>query len=172
MKVLGKIEGPQDAVNKEYVDSLLEPGGGGEQPEGDYATKEELTNLTNEIIDNEEVTAAALIDHENRVANLEDGIPSTYTKKQSFDTAIQELTQNIIDNEEITAAALIDLCKRVEANKKEVKDTYAEKATTNESIDNLKAEVIDNEEVTAAALIYLINQIKSLDARLRALENN
>lgn len=82
MKVLGKIEGPQDAVNKEYVDSLLEPGGGGEQPEGDYATKEELTNLANEMVANEEIVASSLNDLEERKASkeyVEDAITSAIT---------------------------------------------------------------------------------------------
>lgn len=108
MKVLGKIEGPQDAVNKEYVDSLLEPGGGGEQPEDGYATKEE-------VIDDEEVVAVALHNHEDRIAGLEKSIPSTYAKIELLNATKEELIKLILENEEVAAAALTDLNNRIRA---------------------------------------------------------
>lgn len=115
MKVLGKIEGPQDAVNKEYVDSLLEPGGGGEQPEGDYATKEELTNLANEMVANEEVHAAAYSDLDSRLKDIGSLISGVAVTKEEFQEGLQAITDEIIANEEVHAAALTDLNSRLAA---------------------------------------------------------
>lgn len=75
------------------------------------ATKKELTNLANEIIDSEEVVATALTNHEDRVAELEEST----VKKQVFETTIHEQIQNIIDNEEVTSAAINNLNLRIAA---------------------------------------------------------
>lgn len=115
MKVLGKIEGPQDAVSKEYVDGLLGPGGGGEQPEGDYATKEELANLTNEMVANEEVHAAAYSDLDSRLTDIGSLISGVAVTKEEFQEGLQAITDEIVANEEVHAAALTDLNSRLAA---------------------------------------------------------
>ena len=76
------------------------------------ATKEELTNLTNEIIDDEEVVATVLTNHEDRIAGLEESIHS-YTKIDLLNATKEELIKFILENEEVTAAALTNLNKQL-----------------------------------------------------------
>lgn len=106
MKILSPMTEAQDAVSKEYVDGLLGSGGGGGEAEGDYATKAE-------VIDNEEVTAAALNDLKSKQEDFEKIVHSDYVLVKTLVSEIARLTQIIIDNEEVTAAALTDLDKRL-----------------------------------------------------------
>lgn len=89
----------QDAVSKEYVDGLLGSGGGGGEAEGDYATKAE-------VIDNEEVTAAAFADIAAKHSSLSDKVRLDYATKAEVDAIKDMFLNEVIDNEEVVAKAL------------------------------------------------------------------
>ena len=79
------------------------------------ATKEELATLQNEVIANEEVTAAALNDLNNRLGKLAENVQGETVTKEDFETAVDNVNNTILENEEITAAALVDLNTRLAA---------------------------------------------------------
>lgn len=78
------------------------------------ATKEELATLQNEVIANEEVTAAALNDLNDRLGKLAENVQGETVTKEEFETAVSDLTNTIVENEEITATALTDLNSQIE----------------------------------------------------------
>ena len=144
MKLLGKIEQAQDAVSKEYVDGLVEPGGGGgdtgELEEVSAAglvdlnerllqlmsyciSKEKLTQvqqeLTDALLDDEEVLAAALTNHEERIGNLEKRFGDYITRyENSLQTA--KLISEIEADEKILAYAISDLAATLEDHKRRI----------------------------------------------------
>lgn len=77
------------------------------------ATKEELTNLTNEMVANEEVHAAALNDLNNRLGMLAENVQGETVTKEEFETAVETINNTIVENEEIAAAALNDLNSQI-----------------------------------------------------------
>lgn len=96
--------------------------------------KNALDNLTKEVVDNEEVTAAALAELDNRINEigtvLTDDIPATYATKES----VENLTEEILSNEEVTAAALTDLDNRVSKKQDVLTDGENIKTINGESI--------------------------------------
>lgn len=65
------------------------------------------------IIEDEEVAAVALHDHEARLAELENVVPTDYATKLLLATTREELLQIILEDEEIIATALMDLNNRL-----------------------------------------------------------
>ena len=65
------------------------------------------------IIEDEEVAAVALHDHEARLAELENVVPTDYATKHLLATTREELLQIILEDEEIIATALMDLNNRL-----------------------------------------------------------
>lgn len=78
------------------------------------ATKEELTSLTNEMITNEEVTAASLNELNERVNKISENVSGETATKVELQDAVTSLTNTILENEEVHAAALNDLNSRIE----------------------------------------------------------
>lgn len=78
------------------------------------ATKEELTNLTNEMVANEEVHAAAYTDLDSRLKDIGSLISGVAVTKEEFQEGLQSITDEIIANEEVTAASLTDLNNRIQ----------------------------------------------------------
>ncbi len=70
-------------------------------------------NLQNEIITNEEITAAFLVNLNNRIKKITSDILNLSSKEELSNIQI-ELTEKGIINEEITAAALVDLNNKIE----------------------------------------------------------
>lgn len=66
-----------------------------------------LATLQNEVIANEEVTAAALVSLDERVNALSENVAG--------EAAVAAINATIVENEEITAAALVDLNTRLAA---------------------------------------------------------
>lgn len=77
------------------------------------ATKEELATLQNEVIANEEVTAAALVSLDERVNALSENVAGEAATKTEVEEAVAAINATIVENEEITAAALNDLNSRI-----------------------------------------------------------
>lgn len=133
------------------------------------ATKEELTSLTNEMITNEEVTAAALNELNERVNEISENVSGGAVTKEEFEEAIKTLSDaDVAINE-----AISEVDEKVSSLETTVADTYATKAeleenvdTINGAIDTLQKEVIDNEEVVAAALNDLDVRVKEVSANV------
>lgn len=79
------------------------------------ATKDEVANLTNEMIANEEVHAAAYTDLDSRLKDIGSLISGVAVTKEEFQEGIQNITNEIIANEEVHAAAYNDLNERINA---------------------------------------------------------
>ncbi len=160
MKLLGKIEQAQDAVSKEYVDGLVEPGGGSEVDTSVFATKEE-------VIDDEEVVLALMIDATSRLYTHEGEINKHREEIDSAKKKGEELEIGLIEDEETIARILIDI---IYAARQELRKlaTKTELETINKE---LQQEALYNEEVTAASLMDLHRSIKDIEAKIKSLEN-
>lgn len=77
------------------------------------ATKDEVTNLINEMVANEEVTAAAYTDLDSRLKDISSLISGVAVTKEEFQEGLQNITNEVVANEEVTAAALNDLNARL-----------------------------------------------------------
>lgn len=69
--------------------------------------------VTRAIVENEEVTAAALNELNERVNAISENVSGETATKVELQTAVESLTNTILENEEITAAALNDLDTRL-----------------------------------------------------------
>lgn len=137
MKYLGSISDSKSHVTKEYVDdaidkkadkdelnslnervtALEEEGGSSVTVDTELSETSEnaISNsaVTRALVENEEVTAAALNELNERVKEIsENGSGETATKVE-LQTAVESLTNTILENEEVTAAALNDLNTRL-----------------------------------------------------------
>jgi hypothetical protein len=79
------------------------------------ATKDEVTSLSNEVVANEEVTAAALNELNKRINAISENVSGETATKVELQTAVESLTNTILENEEVTAAALNELNARLES---------------------------------------------------------
>ena len=69
--------------------------------------------VTRAMVENEEVTAAALNELNERVNAISENVSGETATKVELQTAVESLTNTILENEEITAAALNDLDTRL-----------------------------------------------------------
>lgn len=136
-----------------------------ENPVQNKIIKSEIDTINSNIIENEEVTAAALINLDERINTLSENIQGEAVTRDEFDTAIQTLT----DADEATNSTLTTVSEKVDRLESSIAETYATKeelesasATINETIDNLTNEILNNEEVTATALIDLDTRINEI----------
>lgn len=97
-------------ATEQYVDNAI---ANVDVDTSNLATKEELESLTNEMIANEEVTAAALNELNERVNEISENVSGSTVTKEEFKDAIDTLQKEVIDNEEVVAAALNDLNTRL-----------------------------------------------------------
>lgn len=135
------------------------------------ATKDEVTNLINEMVANEEVHAAAYTDLDSRLKDIGPLISGVAVTKEEFQEGLQNITNEVVANEEVTAAALNDLNERINAISENVSGETATKVELEEVVESINAIIIDNEEVHAAALNELNARINDMALRLKALEN-
>lgn len=131
------------------------------------ATKEEVTNLQNEVIANEEVSAAAFNNLHTRVEEIAANVGGSAATKEELAAAVATL--EAADTATNTAVTAVD--DKVDALESSVAETYATKtevqtevAALNETITTLQNEVIDNEEVAAASLNDINDKVKQLGA--------
>lgn len=142
------------------------------------ATKEAVTNLTNNVLDNEEIYAAAVNDLNMRVVNTDSVLSTEISNRESLQTEVQTFKTQVTENEEVWATSLTDINTRIDNNYQYGEDTYATKESLNAEIQTINTVITDNEEVIAATLTDLNNQIASLNAlitdlttRIETLEN-
>ena len=79
------------------------------------ATKDEVTSLSNEVVANEEVAAAALNELNKRINAISENVSGETATKVELQSAVESLTNTILENEEVTAAALNELNTRLES---------------------------------------------------------
>lgn len=130
------------------------------------ATKDEVTSLSNEVVANEEVTAAALNELNERINAISENVSGETATKVELQTAVESLTNTILENEEVTAAALIDLDERVKEVSANVSGETATKVELQTAVESLTNTILENEEITAAALNDLDTRLNEILTRL------
>lgn len=135
------------------------------------ATKEELQNVVDDILENEEVYAAAVNDLNSRLVETNATIDTEISTRESLATEVQTLINRVTSNEEVTATSYNELNERINNNYQEGIDTYATKAELNNEIVFINTAIVENEEVIAATLNDLLSQIEALKVRIEQLEN-
>lgn len=142
------------------------------------ATKEELQNVVDDMLENEEVYAAAVNDLNNRIVVTDDLLSTETTNRESLQTEFQILKTQVTENEEVWAIALTDINDRIDINYQHGEDTYSTKDSLSTEIQTINTNILDNEEIIAATLTDLNSQIASLNAiiaelttRIETLEN-
>lgn len=139
------------------------------------ATKEELTNITNEIIDDEEVLAYSLNELNDRVNNISEELSGDFATKEEFDSAIENLNAADSTNQQViesVSESVTELSERVDNIASELSEDFATKEEVQTTSVNLTNEVIDDEEVLAYAIVDLDERIKALVSRIEILEAN
>lgn len=76
--------------------------------------------VTRAIVANEEVTAAALNELNERVNAISENVSGETATKVELQTAVESLTNTILENEEVTAAALNELNARLKSISKQL----------------------------------------------------
>jgi len=132
------------------------------------ATKEEVTNLQNEVLANEEVVAASLNDLNTRIEEIAENVGGAAATKEELAEAIEGVNATITEKETVTNEAIAGVSTSVETLRSDVAETYATKEDlegTNESLANLTNEILTNEEVVATAF-------NDVNDRLNAISEN
>lgn len=157
----------------ERVTALEEEGGSSVTVDTELSETSEnaISNsaVTRAMVENEEVTAAALNELNERVNEISENVSGSTVTKEEFEEAIKTLSDaDVAINE-----AISEVDEKVSSLETTVADTYATKAeleenvdTINGAIDTLQKEVIDNEEVVAAALNDLDVRVKEVSANV------
>lgn len=129
------------------------------------ATKGELTNLRNEVIDNEEVAALAITELKEKIDAVNRNISGALVTKNELNSAIDSLTSTIDDNKSACVSSINELDER-KADKEYVENALKNIDTsdlaTKEEVQNLNDEIIANEEVHAAALNDLNERLNNI----------
>lgn len=139
------------------------------------ATKEEVTNLINEVIDDEEVLAHSLNELNERVLNIAEELTGDFASKEEFDSALESLSQADTTNQQAiseVSGKVTTLTERVDNIPAELADDFATKEALETSNSNLTNEVIDDEKVLAHAINDLNARLEALTARIATLESN
>lgn len=127
------------------------------------ATKEELTNLQNEIIANEEVVAAAFNEVNERLDEIGENIAGEAVTKEEFSEAIEGINGSLEGKAD--ASAINDLQTSINGINESLSG-YVTSDTLSNEITNIQNEIIANEEVHAAALTDLDARINNIITRL------
>lgn len=77
-------------------------------------TSNDLAELSDGVIINEEISAAAFADLDNRVNNNYSYSEATYATKEELEIEVSNINSIILENEEVITAALTDLNSRLE----------------------------------------------------------
>ena len=134
-------------------------------------TKAMHDELVENMLDNEEVYAAAVNDLNTRLAETNATIATEVSTRESLSNDVQSLTDRITSNEEVTATSYNELNTRIDNNYQHGETTYATKAELLEEITGMTNSIVENEEVIAATLNDLLARIDALVTRVEQLEN-
>jgi hypothetical protein len=134
-------------------------------------TKAMHDELVENMLDNEEVYAAAVNDLNTRLVETNATIATEVSTRESLSNDVQSLTDRITSNEEVTATSYNELNDRIEANYQHGKETYATNTSLAEEVAAITTTIVENEEVVAATLNDLLARIDALTTRIEILEN-
>lgn len=134
-------------------------------------TKAMHDELVENMLDNEEVYAAAVNDLNTRLVETNATIATEVSTRESLSNDVQSLTDRITSNEEVTATSYNELNDRIEANYQHGEETYATNTSLAEEVAAITTTIVENEEVVAATLNDLLARIDALTTRIEILEN-
>lgn len=135
-----------------------EAGGGGGSEE-----------LQNAVIENEEVTAGALVNLNDRLKAIDEKIDEESATKKELQDAADEADQKIEYNEIVATRALLDVNDKLE-NVCHLVEQAATKAQLDKAIDKEAEITIDNEQIIANAFSVIYQEIKEIKQRLYQIE--
>lgn len=106
-----------------------------------------------EVIENEEVHAAALNDLNDRIGAIEENVSGSTVSKEEFESTVTSINESITGKADTTYVDE-ELAKKADITYVDEKFGNIDFSTlaTKEEVQNLTNEIIDNEEVHAAAL--------------------
>lgn len=134
------------------------------------ATKEEVTNLQNEVIANEEVTAAAFNEINDRINAISENVSGTTVTKEEFESTVTTINESIETKADATSTS--ESISSLEESVNEINTSLANYATTESLANEVEAinnAILENEEITAAALNDLQSKIEDIYSKLNAL---
>lgn len=123
--------------------------------EGNIVVNVDTSNLATkeELIEVEEVHAAALNDLNDRIGAIEENVSGSTVSKEEFESTVTSINESITGKADTTYVDE-ELAKKADITYVDVKFGNIDFSTlaTKEEVQNLTNEIIDNEEVHAAAL--------------------
>ena len=137
-------------------------------------TKEEFEDLTNEILDNEEVHAGAYNDLNTRLNELSENVHGETVTKEEFNAAIEGVNNGISAKQDVlvTGTNIKSINGESILGSGNIKiDVDTSTLATKEDLHNLQNEVIANEEITAAAFNDLNTRLAALEAALQTFKS-
>lgn len=146
--------------NSELWSKAPEEGGGG-------VSQEDFDALYEGVIEDEEVTAAALNALNNRLGKLAENVQGEIVTKEEFETAVSDLNESLSDkaDAQTTSEALTALSGQVETLSGQV-ETAVTSEQLSSAVDLVNNTILENEEITAAALVDLNTKITDILERL------
>lgn len=137
----------------------------------DLFTKALYDELVENMLENEEVYAAAVNDLNTRMIEADSVLNSEVSAREALATDVQTLTDRVTSNEEVTATSYNNLNERIENNYQHGETTYATKTELLGEITDMTNSIVENEEVIAATLNDLLARIDALVTRVEQLDN-
>ena len=117
----------------------------------------------------EEVSAACLVDLNERLLNLQQDLAAHYSSKDDLIRAQQELTDALLENEEILAEALTSQADKIREVEKHIGDCIT-RYEGNLKVAKITAEMESDEEVVAYAMADIIAILQDHKRRIYQLE--
>lgn len=151
-------------------EGIVGDSGSGDVDASSLATKEELENLTNEILKNEEVVAAAFNDVNGRINAISENVSGTTVTKEEFESTVAIINESIATKADATSTS--ESIASLEESVNGINASLLDYATTESLANEVKAitnTIIENEEFTAATLNDLQSNIEDIYSKLNAL---
>ena len=134
------------------------------------ATKEEVTNLQNEVIANEEVSAAAFNEINDRINAISESVSGTTVTKEEFESTVTTINESIATKADATSTS--ESIASLEESVNGINTSLANYATAESlanEVETITNTIIENEEITATALNDLQSKIEDIYSKLNAL---
>jgi chromosome segregation ATPase len=114
-------------------------------------TKEEFEDLTNDILDNEEVVASAINDLNIRINELSENVSGEAATKVELAESVATINETIAANDKRYDDEFSALDNRIDELAANVSGETVTKVEFEETITNITNVILDNEEVVASA---------------------
>lgn len=134
-------------------------------PEEGGGVEEAVAAINATIVENEEITAAAFNDVNERINAISENVGGTTVTKEELESAVETINETISDNKSATDTAIEGL----ETSIGNVDAKFADYATTesfNGAIEAINNTIVENEEITAAAINDLNTRLAALEAAI------